>query len=243
MATFVLVHGAFQGGWIWRRVRRLLEAEGHNVFAPTLTGCGERSHLLSREITLKTHIKDILNVFHHEDLEGVVLVGGSYGGAVITGVAGQIPEKVARLVYLDGTIPEDRQAVSTGLTEGTSGVIDAMASDQGTDWLLPPLPPEAVGITAPEDIAWVEGKRHPHPIRTLNEPLDMPSPEAAKIPRCYILCARREGLIGAFGFDPLAPFVEKARRAGWPVLTVDAGHDAMVTAPREVARHLLDLLQ
>jgi pimeloyl-ACP methyl ester carboxylesterase len=111
MTTYVLVHGAWGGGWKFARVAERLRRRGHIVFTPTLTGAAERSHLLSGNITLSTHVTDILNVFRYEDLSDVVLLGHSYGGMVITAVADKIAEKIAALVYLDAFVPENGQSL------------------------------------------------------------------------------------------------------------------------------------
>jgi len=115
MATYVLCHGAHGGGWQWRTTADLLRSQGHVVFTPTLTGLGERVHLLQPDISLETHITDIVNVFGYEQLEQVILVGHSYGGVVITGVADRIPERIAQLVYLDALVPHDGQSIATML--------------------------------------------------------------------------------------------------------------------------------
>lgn len=242
MATFVLVHGAFTGGWYWSRVRPLLEAAGHAVWTPTLTGAGERAHLLSRAVTLETHITDIVNVLRYEDLRDVVLVGHSYGGMVITGVADRAPERLSRVVYLDAAFPKNGQNATGGFAEGTGEVLDQMASGpDDTSWLLPPLPLVAYGVTAAEDIAWIGDRRTPHPLPTLNEPIRL-TREAPGLPRVYVRCARREGLIQVFGADPLAPMYDNAVAAGFALLSVDAGHDAMVVAPQQVADALVAAL-
>lgn len=242
MATFVLVHGAFTGGWYWSRVRPLLTAAGHTVVTPTLTGAGERVHLLSRGVTLETHITDILNTLRYEDLRDVVLVGHSYGGMVITGVADRAPERLSRLVYLDAAFPRSGQNATGGFAEGTGEVLDQMASGpDDTSWLLPPLPLVAYGVTDPADVAWIGERRTPHPLPTLNEPLRL-TREAPGVPRVYVRCARREGLVQVFGADPLLPMYDNAVAAGFALLSVDAGHDAMVVAPQQVADALVAAL-
>lgn len=110
MATFVLVHGSSHGGWCWKKIIPLLRKYGHEVFAPTLTGLGERSHLVSKDIGLDTHILDILQVLIYEDLDNVILVGHSYGGLVVGGVAEKVPDRIKRLVYLDAYIPQDNKS-------------------------------------------------------------------------------------------------------------------------------------
>lgn len=239
MATFVLVHGAFVGGFYWRHVRARLQAAGHTVYTPTLTGAGERAHLLSPSVSLSTHITDIVSVLTYEDLQQVILVGHSYGGMVITGVAEQVPERIAQLVYLDAAAPVDGQTATGGFAQGTGDVLSAMSAQ--TDWQLPPIPLAVYGVTDPATVAWAEPRRTPHPLPTLSQPVTVKNPQAQSLPHIYIRCTQRAGLVAAFGADPLAPFVERVRAEGWPLLEVDSGHDAMVIVPEQVAGHLLDL--
>lgn len=168
-------------------------------------------------------------------------MGHSYGGMVITGVADRAPERLRQLIYLDAHLPDSGQAASGAFAEGTSEVLQGMAHAAGDEWLLPALPPEAMGVTRPEDLAWVESRRVPLPLRTLNEPLHL-ARGLADLPSTYIRCAQRDALIQALGTDPLTPFVEKARRRGFRMIELDAGHDAMICAPELTARALLEAL-
>ena len=148
MASFVLVHGAWHGSWCWKRVRKALQAAGHDVFTPTLTGVADRSHLLSRDVNLDTHIQDVLNLIEWEELTDIVLCGHSYGGCVVTGVADRIPERIRSLVYLDAFVPEDgenqfqhlSEMLATRLLEGTQSV--------GEGWKTPPIPAAIFNVNA-----------------------------------------------------------------------------------------------
>jgi pimeloyl-ACP methyl ester carboxylesterase len=161
MATFVLVHGSWAGSVVWRQLAPRLRKAGHEVYAPTLTGIGERKHLLSREIDLDTHIEDVIGVIDEEDLSDIVLVGHSYGGMVISGVADRVPEKVASLVYLDAFVPENGQSL-----------FDVSPPDRrpstvpGEEWLAAPISSAGFGLKRPEVIALWEGKSAPHPLAT-----------------------------------------------------------------------------
>ncbi len=239
MATFVLVHGAFVGGFYWRDVRQRLQSAGHIVYTPTLTGAGERSHLLSPSISLKTHVTDIVQVLHYEDLSQVILVGHSYGGMVITGVAEQVPERIAQLVYLDAAAPTDGQTATGGFAQGTGDVLQAMSAQ--TDWQLPPIPLAVYGVTDPKTVTWADPRRTPHPLATLSQPVAVQNPLAARIPHVYIRCTQRQGLVAAFGADPLAPFVDRVRAEGWPIIEIESAHDAMVIVPDTVASRLAEL--
>lgn len=243
MATFVLVHGAFLGGWAWRHVRRLLAEAGHEVWTPTLTGAGERAHLLSPKINLSTHIDDVANVILYEELRGVILVGHSYAGMVITGVADRIPERIAHLVYLEAAAPTSGQNATGAFADGTAAVLSGMSEGNKESWLLPPLPLDAVGITRPEDVAWASDKRVPHPLLALQQPLHLQRTAPPPFPRTYIHCTQREPIIKLFGADPLQPFSDRARAGvdGWRYRTIDAPHDVMIAAPAEAARHLLEI--
>ena len=145
MATFVLVHPAWHGGWCWRKVTPLVRAQGHEVHAPTLTGLGERAHLADPDISLATHIEDVVNVLEFEDLRRVILVGNSSGGMVITGVADRVPERLAQVVYLDAFVPEDGQSLVDLLSADHRQAMEALVKAEGQGWMLPrfaPLPPE-----------------------------------------------------------------------------------------------------
>lgn len=236
MASFVLLHGAFEGGWCFRDVARLLRARGHDVFTPTLTGSGERLHLLTRDVTFEVHVQDVLNVFEHEGLTDVILLGHSYAGAVVTQVADRVPELLRRVIYLDAVAPRSGETASG--QEETAETLRTMAASES--WLLPPLPLDAIGLTAARDVAWASPRRHPHPARTLYEPLQLHESAAARaLPRVYLVCKQHEGLVALFGVDPLSSSAERARSEGWIVEELDAPHDAMITHPELVASALL----
>src|SRR5829696_5503835 len=135
MATFVLVHGAFVGGWCWRWVAPYLRGAGHDVYNPTLTGHGERVHLASPRVDLETHIEDVVNVLRYEDLSGVVLVGWSYGGMVVAGAADRAPERVSHIVYLDSDVPRDGD---TSAPRSAHAKLEALARAHGDGWRVPP---------------------------------------------------------------------------------------------------------
>jgi len=161
MATFVLVHGSWAGSVVWRQLAPRLRKAGHEVYAPTLTGIGARKHLLSREIDLDTHIQDVIGVIDDADLSDIVLVGNSYGGMVISGVADRVPEKVASLVYLDAFLPENGQSLFSLLPPEAH-----LATVPGQDWLVSPPTSAVFGLERPEVIALWEAKSGPHPLAT-----------------------------------------------------------------------------
>ncbi|MGQ0576544.1 MAG: alpha/beta fold hydrolase [Pseudonocardia sp.] len=171
MTTYVLVHGMWSGGHSFRRVRPLLARHGHEVFTPTLTGLGERAHLVSPQVDLSTHVQDVVNVLRYEDLREVVLLGHSYGGAVITGCLDHVADRVRHLVYLDAFVPRDGEAVRPLLGPPR----DVAATLPPGDWLLPPAPRE---FATPEETAFAVPRRRPHPVRTVLEPVRLSRPLA-----------------------------------------------------------------
>ena len=134
MTTFVLVHPAWFGGWCWRKVSPVLRARGHEVFAPTLTGLGERAHLASQKVGLEMHVEDVANVLEYEDLRQVILVGNSSGGMVITGVADRMPERIAHLVYLDAFVPEDGQSMLDIIPAERRPLMEALVQKEVSGW-------------------------------------------------------------------------------------------------------------
>ncbi|MGH9495309.1 MAG: alpha/beta fold hydrolase, partial [Candidatus Sulfotelmatobacter sp.] len=157
MSTYVLVHGAWHGSWCWKRVRKALQAQGHEVFTPTLTGIGERSHLLSLQVNLDTHIDDVVNLIRWEELSNVVLCGHSYGGAVVSGVADRIPERIGALVYLDAFLLEADQSVHDEVPPEQKNMQLEGARVHGEGWKVPPIPAGVFKVNA-KDVAWVDSQ-------------------------------------------------------------------------------------
>jgi pimeloyl-ACP methyl ester carboxylesterase len=223
MRTIVIVHGAWSGGWSWRRVKERLEGRGFRVFTPTLTGVGERAHLATPEVDLDLHIEDVVAVLEYEGLDDVLLVGHSYGGMVVTGVADRWPGRLAGLVYVDAFVPGDGQSVLDLLPPTVAERMTASVAAEGDGWRLPPNPP--ADDTAPEDLAWLEPRRGPQPFATFTQKLRL-SGSAAQTRRSYIYC-RRIGPVDTFG-----PFARMAEaEPGWTYHAIDASHAANVTAP------------
>jgi pimeloyl-ACP methyl ester carboxylesterase len=192
MATFVLVHGAWHGGWCWKKVTPLLRAAGHEVFTPTLTGLGERAHLLTPAVGLETHIEDVLGVLYYEDLRQVVLVGHSYGGMVITGVAGRAADRVAHLVYLDAFVPWEGQSLLDLMGVTQAAIVRERTEREGDGWGVPPLPLELFGVTEAADHAWAGPRIGMQPLKTFEQPLPQTG-AAAALPRTYMHCAAWPG--------------------------------------------------
>ena len=222
-APIVLVHGAWHGGWCWRKLLSVLRKAGRETFAPTLTGLGERSHSLNAEIDLSTHISDVAAVLEYEDLNGVVLVGHSYGGMVISGVAEKAGPRLSHLVYLDAFVPEDGKAL-----QDYAPVLRTRADG----WRIPvPNGPRGFGVTDEDDIAWVQSRLGDQPIRTFTQPIALSS--QILIPKTYIQCSE-------------APFfkeaAKRAKEKGFRYHDLlSAGHDAMITRPEDLAQILLQI--
>ena len=233
MATFVMVHGTGGGGWIWQKLTPLIRAAGHEVYTPTLTGVGDRSHLLNCGVNLTTHITDVASLLLYEDLSDVVLVGHSYAGMVITGVAAKVPERLRLLVYLDAYVPDEGQTESDLWPADMRASI--LADEAAGRGLREPPPLDFLGITDPEMAAWVKARMTPHPIATYTEPVPISSAKGAALPRTFIHCTNGPTT------RVFAPFAAKARAAGWEVYELATGHCAMLTMPYEVAEILLKL--
>ncbi len=231
MATFVLVHGAFEAGWYWRPVARILRAAGHEVFTPSLTGLGERKHLMSPAIDLDTHIADVLGVIVAEELDDVVLAGHSYGGMVITGAADRAGGRIAALVYLDAFVPEDGEAAFDNVLPERRAILETAARERGEGWRIPPPPAADWGVTDAALAAWLDRLSVDHPLATMTQPIRLTG--AAVAERHYVVASR---------YDP-SPFQRYAAALdgapGWTVHRIDEGHMLPVTAPEEVCRILI----
>lgn len=232
MSTFVLVHGAWHGSWCWKRVRRLLEAQRHDVFTPTLTGVGERSHLLSRDVNLDTHINDVVNLIRWEELSDVVLCGHSYGGCVITGVADRIPDRIGALVYLDAFIPRNGECLFDHLPRAQrAGMLEATQA-AGDGWKAPPIPAEVFKVNA-SDAAWVNRQCTPQPLATFEQRIALTGAADSIKNVTYIRAGEfRDG-------SPFGPFYESAQAQGWKTLSLPCGHDVMLDLPEELAAALM----
>ncbi len=233
MATFVLVHGAWHGGWCWQPVAALLSARGHTVHRPTLTGLGDRAHLISRDVDLAMHIRDVTSMLRFEDLSDVVLVGHSYAGMVITGVAAEVPERIARLVYYDAFVPDTGDSALALLPAHIAEHFVALAEAEGDGWLMPRRPLEALGVRDPAAKAWLAGRLVEHPLATYADKLDV-RVDLSRLPGSYISCTDWVRAVAAQA--------ETARRLGWPGREIQADHEALATAPDLLAGALLTVV-
>ncbi|MGI5488277.1 alpha/beta hydrolase [Microtetraspora malaysiensis] len=232
MSTFVLVHGAWHGGWCWDRVAPLLRAAGHEVHTPTLTGLSERSHLLSPLVGLDTHVEDVVRLLDTLQLTDVVLVGHSYAGQVITGVADRRPAAIATRVHLDAFVGADGEAARDLLPEKVAHHWAESAAGPGLGWLVPVRSLSVLGVTEQADVDWLTPRLTPHPWKTYTDPLRLTG-AVDGVPAAFVECVSWMRV-----FQGQA---ERARRLGWPVRELDTGHEAMVTAPEELAGVLMEL--
>jgi pimeloyl-ACP methyl ester carboxylesterase len=229
-ATFLVCHGAWSAGWAWKKMHPLMAAAGHRLVTPTYTGLGERAHLANPSIDLETHIEDILNVIHYENLRDIVLVGHSYGGMVATGVADRARDRVTQLIYIDAFAPADGESL-LDLLPGSERQRMRELTKAGDGWRVPPnpTPPD----TPPADLEWLNERRVDMPLKCFEMKLKLHG-GSLTLPRSYIY-ATRASPVDAFG-----PFVKRARsEAGWRYHEIDASHSPNVTAPEA----LMSLLQ
>jgi pimeloyl-ACP methyl ester carboxylesterase len=245
MATFVLVHGAWGGAWGWRKVVPLLRAAGHDVYATTATGLGERAHLADPAIDLDLYVVDVVNVLEYEDLRDVTLVGHSYGGMVITGVAEQVPERLAQLVYLEALAPadgesgfdaelipvEDRKAAATAAE--AAGMPGYLLFEPYADWIRTML-------RDPADADWFLGRLVPQPIASYAQPIRLGNPATAALPRAFVFCTEGKGDAAT---DPWVRTAQRVRSdPGWRFRELATNHLAPVNDPRGTAEALLSFV-
>ena len=241
MATFVLVHGAWHGGWCWRDTAKALRAAGHAVHTPTHTGVGQRAHLASEANTLETHIRDVIGCIESEELSDVILCGHSYGGMVITGVADRLGKRIRALVYLDAFIPEHGDSLIGLLGKALAPEVAAMfiggfrgAALEKHSGMMQPIPAEVFNVSA-ANRAWVDRRCVPQALATFEMPLLLQGGIDPGVRRTYIL---------ADGWDP-SPFRHFASqcsgKSGWDVVKMPSGHDVMVDLPDDLAKQLMRL--
>lgn len=224
MATIVIVHGGWDGGWAWQGVGRILQKHGHEVYRPTLTGSGERVHLASPNIDLDTQLTDIVNVIRYENLTDVTLVGHSYGGYIITGVAERIPERLNQLIYLDAFVPENGETMFDLLGPELAAFMTETARNIGDGWRLPHFPPDADRRT---DVLTKPGA----------QPQRVENPAAARLKHTYVAFTAKPPA------DPLqavlARMAERAQAKGWHYQDLAVDHFPVLEKPQVVADLLM----
>jgi len=231
MTAFVLVHGAWGGSWGFRKVRPLLHRAGHEAFTPSLTGIGEREHLASPEVTLSTHVEDVVRHVTCEDLHHIVLLGFSYGGMVVTGALDHLGDRVDHLVYLDAFVPGDGQSLAD-LVGGTP------PGDPDRPWLVPPRPRE---LATPAETAWANERRSLQPLATFTEPVSLAFPlEDRPFSLTYVKATADPGEGPDSGFHRAAARARDSDR--WTLHEIETNHMIPLMEPEALAAILLDLV-
>ena len=235
-SVYVLVHGAWHGGWCWQQVGAQLRATGAIVYTPTLSGMGEHRNTLTPAVNLDTHITDIVNLLEFEDLHDVVLVGHSYAGAVIAGVADRAPGRLRQLVFLDAVLPENGQSLlAVHPAEVRAAFATAAAADHGLT--LPIRSVASFGVTDPATIRWGDARQTPQPYRCFTQPLVLHHPYGNGLPLSFIACTKPE-------LSVLQVFADRARQnPRWHYYELPTGHDAMLSMPRETTALLRQISQ
>ena len=233
MTTFVLVHGAWNGAHGFRFVRPILLAAGDEVFTPSLTGIGERVHLAHSGINLSTHIRDVVNTILYEDLTDIVLLGLSYGGAVVTGAVEHVADRIRHLVYVDALVPTDGQSVLS-----LSGVDRPRQISLGEDWRVPPANRD---FDDPEVATFITSRSSQQPVETFLEPCRVTVPlESRSFGLTYIRATTDPA--EAPGNQAFRAAAERARRSPrWQYIELDTGHMIPMNRPDDLAQILLDL--
>lgn len=231
MATFVLVHGGFCGGWSWKLCTPLLEKKNNHVYALTLSGLGDRNHVNSPHINLDTHILDVRNLIEFEDLNDVILVGHSYGGLVITGVATQISERIKRLIYLDALIPDTNDSVLTLVDPETKDFFIASANEKGNGWEIPPFHYPDDYFKDKKIFEWCSPRVTPQSLASFAQPIIFSEDAIKNIPKAFIRCTKS---------TPIMKTMEaKAQKKGARCFEIESNHFPMLENPQE----LCDLLE
>ena len=235
MATYVLVHGGGHGGWCYQPVTRRLQAAGHLVYAPSLPGRGEHTHQLHPGIDLDAHIDDVVNLLFYEDLTDTIIVGHSYGGMVITGVADRAPERVGHRVYLDAAYPQDHESLHEHAFASIDPQRQAMYVEAGVELVMKPNPAFAgmFGIHDPELAKWTNERLTPQPWACFSQNLVLHNEAKMRaIPESHLICT------ATIPGRDMALLKERSQGRVWDI---DTGHDLMLTEPDWVAERLMAL--
>ncbi|WP_129689392.1 alpha/beta fold hydrolase [Gottfriedia acidiceleris] len=228
MKTIVICHGMSSGGWAWKEVKILLEKEGHTVYTPTMTGCGERFHLANKEVDLNTAINDIVNVINYENLHNIVLIGHSYGGAVASGVVDLIPELIDEVIYLDAMLLNDGEAVVNLFPDEIANFIQRLIDTKGDGWKVPVVEEDRY-----------DHRLTDHPHKCFKTPLNLKNKELNNIKTSYINCTEKEQNPFYYG---IFRSVERAKERGMTIHNLKAGHIPNIENPALIAQFLLNIL-
>jgi pimeloyl-ACP methyl ester carboxylesterase len=235
LTTFVMVHGAWHGGWCWVRVADRLQAAGHRALTPTLTGLGERAHLLNRDITLDTHVQDICAVFEAEELQDAVLVGHSLAGMTITPAGDRVADRLKAIVYLDAFLPQNGQCHRDLIDPERAAQAHRIVTERGDGWLVPPRSAESFGVASEEDRAWIDRRCTPQPFAVMTQKISLTG-AWDRIPQKVYIKA------GAYAASPFGPFAERCKAdPAWDYHEIACGHEIMIEKPAELTEILLGL--
>ncbi len=234
---YVLVHGAWHGGWCWGKVAERLRAAGHRVFTPTLTGLGDRAHLIAPNVGLATFVEDVVSTIEMEDLSDLVLVGHSFGSAVIGGVADGRADRIRRLVFLDALLVQSGQSpfdqLPPEMVEARTAAAIKTPSLYGETLAMPAPAPSVFGVTDAKDAAWVASRLKPHPIKSYQDVLKLERPLGAGLPKTYVACTNPNYRANAAARQ----WVQA--QPDWTYLELETGHDAMILAPDALTEMLM----
>ena len=234
--TYVLVHGAWHGGWCWGKVAERLRAAGNRVFTPTMTGLGDRAHLIAPDVGLATFVEDVISTIEMEDLSDVILVGHSFGSPVIGGVADARANRIRRLVFLDSFLVQSGQSPFDQLPPEMVEARKASAIKApglcGETLAMPAPAPSAFGVTDARDAAWVASRLRPHPIKSYEDKLELKRPLGAGLPKTYIACTKPDYR----AISATRQWVQA--QPDWAYFELTTGHDAMITAPEALTEML-----
>ncbi|MGV0919302.1 alpha/beta hydrolase [Empedobacter falsenii] len=233
--VFVLVHGAWHGGWCWSDVSKNLTQKGYKVYTPTLTGLGERKHLINNDVNLDTHIQDIVNLIEMEDLDHVYLVGHSYAGAIIAGVADRIPEKLTKLIFLDAMIVENGQSAISLQPDGVRQIQEENIKRKEH---FEPFDVSLFGVTDPKIATSIEKRLTPQPFNTFAQKLKLIHPYGNGLPLVYIACTHPQLPI----MKEMSEKVQANKKHKWQHISLNTGHDAMITVPNELSDIFISLI-
>jgi pimeloyl-ACP methyl ester carboxylesterase len=234
---YVLVHGAWHGGWCWGKVAERLRASGHRVFTPTLTGLGDRAHLIAPNVGLATFIEDVVSTIDMEDLRDVVLVGHSFGSPVIAGVADARADRIRRLVFLDSFLVQSGQSpfdqLPAEMVEARRAAAIKTSGLYGETLAMPPPAPSVFGVTDAKEAAWLASRLKPHPIKSYEDKLELKRPLGAGLPKTYIACTNPDYRANSAARQWVRT------QPGWAYSELATGHDAMILAPDALTEMLM----
>lgn len=231
---FLLIHGAWHGGWVWNEISEILRYQRYSVSTPTLTGLGEKKHLLSSKITIETFIEDVVNHIIFENLNNIILVGHSFAGSVISGVADRLKDRIQKLIYFDAMILIDGQKPFDITPKETVDQRIELAKKFGNNISIPAPSADAFGVFDIKKSLLLEEKLTPHPLSAFQSKLILKNEVGNGIPLSYIFCTKPV-------YKSLESSREVVRKMKWPIFELNAGHDAMLTHPKETLNLLMKI--